>query len=143
MKFPDMSLFAADTQCCLDPHWGFWISHVVSQTKSISTSSSLLGLGLVKYWSWLVMPMPLSYDMRDSVMLVGKQIRYAFLLIIALSSQLRGVYLGGVQGLEQTSCQRYLTTLPTCICILCYHCHHCYLRCTQFRILLPLSPPLH
>ena len=44
MKFPDISSFAADIQWRLDTHWGFWISHVASRTKSIFTSSSLLGL---------------------------------------------------------------------------------------------------
>ena len=50
MKFTDISLFAADIQWRLDPHWGFWINHLVSQTNSILTSSSPLGLGLVKSW---------------------------------------------------------------------------------------------
>ena len=29
VKFPEFSSFAVDIQWRLDPHWGFWISHVV------------------------------------------------------------------------------------------------------------------
>ena len=37
MRFTKISSFPADIQRRLDPHWGFWIRHMVSLTKSIST----------------------------------------------------------------------------------------------------------
>ena len=72
MKFPDISLFVVYIQWRLDPHWGLCISHVVSQTNSIFTYYSLLGLGKVKSQSRLVMTIPSPYDMKDSMMLDGK-----------------------------------------------------------------------
>ena len=90
MKLPDISSFAADIQWRLDTHWGFWIIHVVSRTKSISKTYPPLGLGPVKSRSRSVMPMPSPYNVRDSITLGGKQIRYAFLVITSLSSQIRG-----------------------------------------------------
>ena len=51
----------------VDPHWGLWVSHVLPQTKSISTSSFPLVLGPLKFCSSLMKPMPLPYNTRDSM----------------------------------------------------------------------------
>ena len=50
------------------------------------------------------------------------------------------VYLGAVQGPEQTSCERSRTTLPHLIC--CHRCHFFVLR-TRVCIILRPSNPLH
>ena len=89
MKFPNIYSFAEYIQWRLDPHWGFYIIHVVSPTNSILTSSSLLRLVPVKSWSMLVISMPSPYHTRDSVTLGSKQIWYAFLAIMSMSSYIR------------------------------------------------------
>ena len=64
MKCPDILLQEIPSGGWI-PNGGFWIIHVVSQTKSISTFSSPLGLGPVKSWSRLVMPIISHKDTRN------------------------------------------------------------------------------
>ena len=55
---------------------------------------------------------------------------------------LGSVYLGSVQGPEQTSCQISHTTIPPRLHILSYHSCHRHILRTQVHILLRPSPPL-